>query len=127
MNAAKYGVPQTRERYVLIGVYSPNRNVEISMPEPVINSPQKYITVHEAIKDLESIEPTDGAMDEKQRRVNLPIINSYFRKLVMKENYREIYNHVCTATRELSLERFEKIEPVVDYLAVSICLMEEKE
>ena len=50
-------------------------------------------------------------MDEKQRRVNLPIINSYFRKLVMKENYREIYNHVCTATRELSLERFEKIEP----------------
>lgn len=111
LNAAKYGVPQTRERYVLIGVYSPNRNVEISMPEPVINSPQKYITVHEAIKDLESIEPTDGAMDEKQRRVNLPIINSYFRKLVMKENYREIYNHVCTATRELSLERFEKIEP----------------
>lgn len=111
LNAAKYGVPQTRERYVLIGVYSPTEDVEIPMPSPIIDDPRKYITVHEAIKDLETIEPTTGTMDEIQRRINLPTINSYYRKLVMKDGYRAINNHVCTATRELSLERFEQIEP----------------
>ncbi|MCR5792345.1 MAG: DNA cytosine methyltransferase [Lachnospiraceae bacterium] len=111
LNAAKYGVPQTRERYVLIGVYSPKEDVEIPMPSPIIDDPRKYITVREAIKDLEAIEPTTGTMDEIQRRINLPTINSYYRKLVMKDGYRAINNHVCTATRELSLERFEQIEP----------------
>lgn len=111
LNAAKYGVPQTRERYVLVGIFSPDKDVEIPMPEPIIDSPLKYVTVHEAIKDLESIQPTTGAMDDVQRRINLPTINSYFRELVMKEGYRAVNNHVCTATTALSLERFEQIEP----------------
>lgn len=50
-------------------------------------------------------------MDDVQRRINLPTINSYFRELVMKEGYRTVNNHVCTATTALSLERFEQIEP----------------
>lgn len=111
LNAAKYGVPQTRERYILVGIYSPEKDVEIPMPEPIIDNPLKFVTVHEAIKDLESIEPTTGAMDDVQRRINLPTINSYFRELVMKEGYRTVNNHVCTATTALSLERFEQIEP----------------
>lgn len=111
LNAAKYGVPQTRERYILVGIYSPEKDVEIPMPEPIIDNPLKFVTVHEAIKDLESIEPTTGAMDDVQRRINLPTINSYFRELVMKERYRTVNNHVCTATTALSLERFEQIEP----------------
>lgn len=111
LNAAKYGVPQTRERYILVGIYSPEKDVEIHMPEPIIDNPLKFVTVHEAIKDLESIEPTTGAMDDVQRRINLPTINSYFRELVMKEGYRTVNNHVCTATTALSLERFEQIEP----------------
>lgn len=111
LNAAKYGVPQTRERYILVGIYSPEKDVEIPMPEPIMDNPLKFVTVHEAIKDLESIEPTTGAMDDVQRRINLPTINSYFRELVMKEGYRTVNNHVCTATTALSLERFEQIEP----------------
>lgn len=106
-----HGVPQTRERYILVGIYSPEKDVEIPMPEPIIDNPLKFVTVHEAIKDLESIEPTTGAMDDVQRRINLPTINSYFRELVMKEGYRTVNNHVCTATTALSLERFEQIEP----------------
>ena len=60
---------------------------------------------------MEKIEPTVAGMDETQKRKNCPIINSYFRKMAMVENYRDVHNHVCTATGEMALKRFEKIEP----------------
>lgn len=111
LNAATYGVPQARERYILIGIKRESMSGEIRLPGPIICNPVDYITVKDAIKDLEEIEPTVEGMDETQKRTNCPSINSYFRKLVMIENYREVHNHVCTATRETALQRFERIEP----------------
>lgn len=111
LNAADFGVPQTRERYILIGIKEQLLKKEIELPEAIIKDYKDYITVGEAIKDLEKIEPTNAGMDETQKRVKCPVINSYYRKLVMVENYREIHNHVCTATRETAMERFKNIEP----------------
>lgn len=111
LNAADYGVPQTRERYILVGIRNELLKKKIELPKPIIDNPMNYITVKEAIKDLEKIEPTVKGMDETQKRKNCPAINSYFRKLVMIENYRDVHNHVCTATRETALQRFEKIAP----------------
>jgi DNA (cytosine-5)-methyltransferase 1 len=111
LNAASYGVPQTRERYILIGIKRELLTGQIELPKPIISNPRDYITVKEAIKDLEIIEPTVKGMDETQKRTNCPVINSYFRKLVMVEKYRDVHNHVCTATRETALQRFEKIAP----------------
>ena len=111
LNAADYGVPQTRERYILVGIRNEVLKKKIELPKPIIDNPMNYITVKEAIKDLEKIEPTVKGMDETQKRKNCPAINSYFRKLVMIENYRDVHNHVCTATRETALHRFEKIAP----------------
>ncbi len=111
LNAASFGVPQTRERYILIGIKKDMLNRKIELPEAIIKESKDYITVKEAIKDLEKIEPTTEGMDETQKRINSPVINSYYRKLVMIDKYREIHNHVCTATRETALERFIKIEP----------------
>ena len=111
LNAASYGVPQNRERYILIGIEQEICTKEIELPAPIIDNPSNYITVKEAIKDLEKIEPTIAGMDETQKRKKCPVINSYFRKMVMVENYRDIHNHVCTATRATALKRFEKIEP----------------
>ena len=127
LNAAKFGVPQLRERYVLIGVYSPNKDISIQMPDPIIDNPNNYVTVREAIKDLEIFIPTTGSMDEIQRRSNLPVINSYYRKLVIKDGYRAINNHVCTATRKLSLERFEKIAPGMNFHSLPDELKEQYE
>lgn len=109
LNAAAYGVPQTRERYILIGIKKTLFKEEIELPKPIIDNPINYITVKEAIKDLEEIEPTKGGMDETQKRKNCPIIDSYFQKLVMVENYKDVHNHVCTATRETAQQRFEQI------------------
>ena len=109
LNAAAYGVPQTRERYILIGIKETLFKEEIELPKPIIDNPINYITVKEAIKDLEEIDPTKGGMDETQKRKNCPIIDSYFQKLVMVENYKDVHNHVCTATRETAQQRFEQI------------------
>lgn len=111
LNAASYGVPQTRERFILIGIKHEIYKKKIELPVPIIDNPLNYITVKDAIKDLEKIEPTVAGMDETQKRKNCPVINSYFREMVMVENYRDVHNHVCTATRETALKRFEKIEP----------------
>lgn len=111
LNAASYGVPQVRERYILIGIKHELCKKEIELPAPIIDNPFNYITVKEAIRDLEIIEPTTEGMDETQKRPHCPVINSYYRKLVMIENYKEVHNHVCTATREIARQRFEKIAP----------------
>lgn len=110
LNAAAYGVPQTRERFILIGIKQEYAK-KIELPVPIIDNPLNYITVKDAIKDLEKIVPTVAGMDETQKRKNCPVINSFFREMVMVENYRDVHNHVCTATRETALKRFEKIEP----------------
>jgi DNA (cytosine-5)-methyltransferase 1 len=111
LNAADYGVPQTRERYILIGIKKELLTGEIQLPEPIIKNPLDYITVREAIEDLKDIAPTTEGMDETQKRAQNPLIDTYYRRLVMTENYRDIHNHVCTATREVALKRFERIEP----------------
>lgn len=110
LNAADYGVPQTRERYILVGIKNELLKKEIELPKAIIDDYRDYVTVGQAIKDLEKIEPTNASMDETQKRGKCPAINSYYRKLVMVENYREVHNHVCTATRETALERFKNIQ-----------------
>lgn len=111
LNAVSYGVPQARERYILIGIKRELRKEEIKLPKPIIENPLNYITVKEAIRDLEAIEPTVEGMDETQKRTHCPLIDSYYRKLVMIDNYKDVHNHVCTATRETALQRFEQIAP----------------
>lgn len=111
LNAADYGVPQTRERYILIGIKKKLLSGQIHLPEPIINNPLEYITVKEAIEDLKDITPTTRSMDETQKRAKSPVIDTFYRRLVMSVNYRDVHNHVCTATREVALKRFEKIEP----------------
>lgn len=108
LNAATFGVPQTRERYILIGVKDKKKKVEL--PEPIIKDPKEYITVKQAIEDLSKYEPTKGSMDEIQTRKNMPSINSYYRKIILRDADEKIFNHVCTDTREVALKRFEMIK-----------------
>lgn len=111
LNAANFGVPQTRERFVMIGVKKDFTNVKPEFPNPIIENPKDFITVRKALVDLEDIQPTTGTMSEVKKRKYAPKINSYYRKLVMCEQYKEIHNHVCTDTRPEALARFKMIEP----------------
>ena len=85
VNAADYGVPQARPRFVMIGVSDPS--VTISFPEPThgktIDNEQlslfhkelkPYVTVDDALSDLPPIEPGQG---EEECEHSLPYLTDY--------------------------------------------------
>ena len=109
LNAASFGVTQNRERFIMIGVKKGKAKTEIELPDELIRNPQDYVTVKQAISDLSKYEPTVGSMDEIQKRQYIPVINSFYRKLVLNDS-KEIFNHVCTETRDTAKKRFEMIE-----------------
>lgn len=110
LNAASFGVPQNRERFIMIGVKRGEAKAEVCLPEELIDNPSYYVTVKQAISDLVKYEPTVGSMDEVQKRQYLPVINSFYRKLVLSDMGKEIFNHVCTETRDTAKKRFEMIK-----------------
>lgn len=110
LNAASFGVPQTRERFIMIGIRKDISDTDIKLPNVIIKNPNDYITVKEAIGDLVKYEPSVGTMDETQKRESIPLMNSYYRRLVLSKADNTIFNHVCTETRETAKKRFEKIE-----------------
>ena len=109
LNAASFGVPQNRERFIMIGVKKGKAKTEIELPDELIRNPQDYVTVKQALTDISKYEPTVGSMDEIQKRQYIPVINSFYRKLVLNDS-KEIFNHVCTETRDTAKKRFEMIE-----------------
>lgn len=112
LNAASFGVPQNRERFLLIGVNKAFKELEkedIRLPEPLIDNPSNYVTVEEAICDLQSYEPTTGDMDVDIEINKKPIVDTYYKMMVMNAEQNKIYNHVCTLSRGTALERFKKI------------------
>ena len=111
LNAATFGVPQTRERFILIGVKN-TLNVpeeKVTLPEPIIEDPSDYITVNEAIKDLQEYMPSTGDMNIDMVRSKSITKDTYYRSLVLNENNGNIYNHVCTDSRPAAIERFKQI------------------
>lgn len=110
LNAADYGVPQIRERVILIGV----RN-DIDYIEPIdiykqikktnSDSDKKlpsFVTVREAITDLPKLEPGKGA--EVQQIERIDIINSYLEKVRSADGV--VYNHQARKHNDEDRERY---------------------
>lgn len=111
LNAASFGTPQCRERYILVGVKEKLlKDRKIELPNPIIDNEMNYITVRDAISDLEKYEPSVGSMDEKLYKNYKPKIKSFYRELVITNNDSYIHNHVCTDTREMAKSRFAVIK-----------------
>lgn len=104
LNAADYGAPQKRERYIVLGTRGQNKPV---FPAPIIHS-ENYRTVYDAIADLETVKPTtevgDGPVQYAPKLVNEASPLSSMR------NSTWIYNHVVTATRETAKKRYESLQ-----------------
>jgi DNA (cytosine-5)-methyltransferase 1 len=119
LNAAMFGVPQTRERFIMIGIRPEFLKTEkIDEIDPLIQKTMEYVTVRDAIGDLKKIAPTVHSMGEIQVRVNCPKINSFYRNMVLRADMKAIYNHVCTETREIALARFKVISPGENFHAL---------
>lgn len=105
VNAADYGVPQARPRFVLLGVRS--EDIDITFPEPthrkVYNNGQldlftknlqPYITVQEALSDLPIIEQGEGA--EELPQTSKEAKTQYQIDRLGIRNPGVIYNHRAT-------------------------------
>jgi DNA (cytosine-5)-methyltransferase 1 len=113
LDTMKYGVPQQRKRFVIIGL---NKNelgsdVKVKMPEPFIFD-EPY-TVYDAIHSLSSHEPVQNVEDDIA--IDIPVDKRKQAGSRLEKYYTEGYqhttvkNHVNTDSRETSLKRFKSL------------------
>lgn len=107
LTASNFGVPQKRNRFFILGVKD-NDSSKVELPQPLENTVS--FTVHDAIADLEELEPNKQTK-EYISSYNLSVFDSplmtYYRK-GMDENI--IYNHINTDSRKQILERYQAIK-----------------
>lgn len=104
LNAAGFGAPQRRERFVIIGSRIGEKP---SMPQPTFEE-ENYRTVRDAIEDLEVLNPST---DIKAASFSLPEYDLTGKPLLkLLRNSDRIENHIITATREMAQRRFEALE-----------------
>lgn len=123
LNAADFGVPQYRERFILMGVLKELAiNEELGLPNPIL-PPEKYITVRDAIADLEG-EPTTIDASEKgvERKIPLTERTRYQNYIC---NSHIIANNVVTNTQGVALRRFASLKPGQNFHNLSDALKNE--
>ena len=108
--ASDYGVPQNRERVILIG-YRKDLNIQPQHPEPY--ELNHLVTVDEAISDLPQIGAGQGT--EVQEYPQEPQ-NEYQR--LMRANSTYVLNHGAMKHTPRLIARFEAIKPGQDLLDV---------
>ncbi|MGG5317824.1 DNA cytosine methyltransferase [Enterococcus sp. AZ072] len=104
INAIDYGVPQKRQRFILVGARKdlPNTNISGFFEYEL----EKIFTVRDAIEDLEKLPISTSNIPEET------ILSSEYN--CMQNEYRRdicdseiIYNHVATKTTDVALQRFK--------------------
>ena len=108
--ASDYGVPQNRERVILIG-FRKDLGIQPTHPAPY---PQSHlVTVDEAISDLPQIGAGQGVeVQEYPQEAQ----NEYQR--LMRANSKYVLNHVAMKHTPRLIARFEAIKPGQDLLDV---------
>ena len=110
LKASDYGVPQNRERVILIG-FRKDLDIQPVHPAPYIQD--HLITVDEAISDLPQIEAGQGA--DVQKYSSEPQ-NEYQRLMRSRATY--VLNHVAMKHTPRLIARFKAIQPGQNLLDV---------
>jgi DNA (cytosine-5)-methyltransferase 1 len=105
LNAADYGVPQTRERIFFVGV---EKDLRFEWPSPLLGpaSPEKrpYVTAWEAIGDLPPLEP-----GESEAEYTTEARGAYAR--LMRAGAPRLFNHEAPFHDERTLKRIASTRP----------------
>ena len=99
LNAADFGVPQSRERAIFIC----SRHGAIAMPKPTV---AKRVTVREAIADLAYLESGEGEFE--QDYITEP--SSDYQK-ARREGSRKLYNHKASNHKQVAIDKLKLIPP----------------
>lgn len=109
LKASDYGVPQSRERVIIIGI---RKDLEL-VPEFPSKKYKKEVTVEEAISDLPKINAGEG--EEKLSYASKPT-NDY--QQFMRKNSKKVFNHIAMRHTQRLIERFRAIQPGKNLLDV---------
>lgn len=99
MNAADFGVPQSRERAIFIC----SKHGAIALPGPTVD---KRTTVREAISDLSYLESGEG--DFELEYATGPT-SDYQR--IMRDGSEKLYNHKASNHKDIAIEKLKLIPP----------------
>lgn len=99
LNAADFGVPQSRERAIFIC----SKHGAIELPEPTV---QKYTTVRDAIEDLAYLNSGEGEFE--QDYITEP--KSEYQKAI-RGNCTKLYNHKASNHKQIAIEKLKLIPP----------------
>ena len=108
LNANHFGVPQSRERYILLGILKElaSENM-VSLPNPIAETCP--YNVRDAIEDLEHVTITT----EPDWTIEVPASNTS-KKTKYQQYVRDsavIHNHITTESQDIALRRFAALEP----------------
>ncbi len=109
LRASDYGVPQTRERVILIG-FRKDLGLFPEFPEKIKS---KEVTVWEAISDLPQIGAGKGKDDVDY---SSEPINEY--QKFMREKTNKVFNHIAMKHTQRLIDRFNAIQPGKNLLDV---------
>lgn len=101
LNASDFGVPEHRERAIIIG--SKSKSIEL----PAGSS--RKVTVRDAIEDLSYLNSGEGSFETKY--INNPS-SAYAKKL--KGECKKLYNHQATNHSKIALDKLSMIPPEGD-------------
>ncbi|MGN0338255.1 MAG: DNA cytosine methyltransferase [Lachnospiraceae bacterium] len=99
LNAADFGVPQSRERTIFIC----SKNNTISLPSPTVS---KKTTVRDAISDLSYLNSGEGDFEQEYC---LSAKSDYQR--LMRKGSVKLYNHKASNHKDVAIEKLMLIPP----------------
>ena len=99
LNAADFGVPQSRERAIFIC----SKNILIDPPKPTIT---KRTTVRDAISDLAYLESGEGDFEQDY------ITNAESEyQIKCREGSKKLYNHKASNHKQIAIDKLKLIPP----------------
>ncbi|WP_346914157.1 DNA cytosine methyltransferase [Clostridium sp.] len=113
LNSVNYGVPQLRERVILIGVrkdieldpkiiYDKIKKTHYSPDANEIKGLKKYVTVRDAIADLPKLFPGEGKEVVEDYKTD----NNEYLNILKGTSFDKVYNHVARKHNEKDRERY---------------------
>ena len=99
LNAADFGVPQSRERTIFIC----SKHGPISLPTPTVTT---AVTVRDAIEDLAYLESAEGAYEQEYIT---EAISDYQKQ--RRSGSQKLYNHKASNHKEIAIEKLKLIPP----------------
>ncbi|WP_203289916.1 DNA cytosine methyltransferase [Metabacillus sp. cB07] len=110
LTATHFGVPQKRNRFMMLGVKKAFlESDKVFLPEK-IDTVDNAFNTRDAIYDLEDIAPNYEVSDEPIIYNPKPNKMSALQKYYRSTHNSNLYNHVNTKSRDLSIKRFEAIK-----------------